>query len=160
MKKTEGSNMVMQPGWMEQRKHERVAASLKVSYRVLDEDEKRTAIHHPFYSQTTAEQLPYLAKAFNAYRAVTKNISEGGIAVSGEYPFSKGEHVEIELQLPECSIPVKFLTTVVRTTSFMDDGKTKYTAGVKILAVNRDDMKKLNCFLLEQKLGLDRVAFK
>jgi hypothetical protein len=152
--------MGMQAGWMEQRKHERVAASLKVSYRVLDEIEKRSALRHPFYSQTTADQLPYLAKTFNAYRAVTKNISEGGIAVSGDYPFSKGEHVEISLQLPECNIPVKFLAVVARSTSFLDDGKTKYTAGVQILAVNRDDMKKLNCFLLEQKLRQDGVGTK
>ena len=123
--------MEMQPGKMEQRKHQRVSAYLNVSYRALDEEEKELTLNHPFYRQTTSDQLPYLAKKFNAYRAVTKNISEGGVAVSGEFPFVRGDYLEISLQLPECKVPVKFLAEVVQTSSFTESGKVMYSAGVK-----------------------------
>lgn len=146
------SVMAMQKGWMEQRRHERVAATLKISYRVLDSQEKDGILQQPRYNQTTAEQLPQLAQKFHAYHAVTKDISEGGLSVSGEHPFTQGEHVEISLQLPQYNVAVTILAEVMRATSFFELGKTMYSAGVKILALNREDMDRLMKYLLSEKL--------
>ena len=39
--------MNIEKGWMEQRKHERIATTMKVSYRLLDEVEKMMKLEHP-----------------------------------------------------------------------------------------------------------------
>ena len=144
--------MAVQNGWMEHRKHERVSASLKVSYRVLNAQEKEESLNQPQYNQTTAEQLPHLARKFHVYHAVTRDISEGGLAISGEHPFAEGEQVEISLQLPQYKVPVTFLAEVSRSSSFFELGKTLYNAGVRILALNREDMDRLSRYLLSEKL--------
>lgn len=149
--------MSMQKGWMEQRRHERVAATLKVSYRVLDAEERKDVLQQPRYNQTTADQLPQLSEKFHAYHAVTRDISEGGLSISGEHPFSTGDHVEISMQLPQYNVSVTLLAEVARTHSFFDLGKTMYNAGVKILALNREDMDRLMKYLLSEKLRQQAV---
>jgi len=144
--------MTMQKGWMEQRRHERVAATLKISYRVLDSQEKDGILQQPRYNQTTADHLPHLAQKFHAYHAVTRDISEGGLSISGEHPFNQGDHVEISLQLPQFNVAVTILAEVARSSSFFELGKTMHNAGVKILALNREDMDRLMKFLLSEKL--------
>jgi hypothetical protein len=144
--------MTIQKGWMEQRHHERVAATLKISYRVLDDKEKSGALNQPRYSQTKAEHLPHLSQKFQVYHAVTRDISEGGLSVTGELPFSEGQHVEVSIVLPQYNVPITFLTEVMRAGSFFELGKTMYNAGVKILALNREDMDRLMKYVLSEKL--------
>jgi hypothetical protein len=144
--------MDIQKGWMEQRRHERVAATLKVSYRVLGDGEKKDVLQQPRYNQTTADQLPQLAQKFHAYHAVTRDISEGGLSILGEHPFAQGDKVEIAIQLPQYKVPITFLAEVARSTSFFDLGKTMHSAGVKILALNREDMDRFMKYLLSEKL--------
>jgi len=144
--------MTIQQGWMEQRKFERVATSLKVSYRILDEAEQNGILSQPRYSQTTAEQLPHLSQKFHVYHAITRDISLGGMSVSGDRPFTEGSHVEIYLQLPQYNVTLTLLSVVMRATSFFQTGKTMYSAGVKLLALNREDVARLERFLLAEKL--------
>jgi hypothetical protein len=144
--------MAIQQGWMEQRRHERVAASLKISYRILDDTEKSGTINEPRYNQTKAEHLPHLSQKFHVYHAVTRDISEGGLSISGELPFAQGQHVELSIMLPQYKVPVTFLTEVMRCGSFFELGKTMYSAGVKILALNREDMDRLMKYVLSEKL--------
>jgi hypothetical protein len=144
--------MTIQKGWMEQRRHERVAATLKISYRILEESEKEGTINQPRYNQTLAEHLPHLSQKFHVYHAVTRDISEGGLSINGEKPFTQGQHVEISITLPQYNVPVTFLTEVMRAGSFFEMGKTMYSAGVKILALNREDMDRLMKYVLSEKL--------
>lgn len=144
----------VQKGWMEQRNFERVAATLKVSYRILEETEKKEALEHSRYNQTMADQLPNLAERFHVYHAVTQDISQGGLSIMGERPFNIGNHVEIYLQLPQYKVQITLLAEVSRANSFFQLGKTMYSAGVKLIALNREDMVRLEKFLLGEKLRL------
>jgi hypothetical protein len=144
--------MTFHKGYMEQRRHERVNASLKISYRILDASEKDSALHQPRYSETKAEHLPHLAQKFQVYHAVTRDISEGGLSIMGDQVFSLGQHIEVSITLPQYNVPITFLTEVMRAGSFFELGKTKFNAGVKILALNREDMDRLMRFLLAEKL--------
>jgi hypothetical protein len=144
--------MTIQQGWMEQRKFERVAASLKVSYRILEEAEKKGILDQPRYNQTTAEQLPHLSQKFHVYHAITRDISLGGMSISGERPFQEGAHVEIFLQMHQYKVTLTLLAVVVRAASAFQSGRTVYTAGVKLLALNREDVSRLERFLLAEKL--------
>jgi len=141
-----------QSGWMEQRKHERVAATLKVAYRVMGDQERQNSLSQPVYSQTTADHLPALSQKFHSYHAVTRDISEGGLSITGEHPFAQGEHVEITLQLPPSTVPIKFLAVVARSSSSFQLGRTVHSAGVRILALHKEDMEKYTRFLLTEKL--------
>lgn len=144
--------MNLQQGWMEQRKHERVASSLKVSYRVLEDKESAEALSHKHYSETKAEHLPQLASKFHVYHAVTRDISEGGLFLTGGNPFRAGAHVEIILNLPQYNRPLTLLAVVVRAGEQFQSGKKAYNAGVKLVAVNKEDMKRLANFILAEKL--------
>lgn len=144
--------MTFQKGYMEQRRHERVNASLKVTYRILNDQEKDAALSQPRYSETKAEHLPSLSQKFHVYHAVTKDISEGGLSIMGEQPFTMGQQVEVSMLLPQYNVPITFLTEVMRAGSFFELGKTHFSAGVKILALNREDMDRLMKYLLAEKL--------
>jgi hypothetical protein len=146
------AGMTIQKGWMEQRSHERISATLKVSYRVLNEQEKNGALDLPRYNQTKAEHLPSLSAKFHVYHAVTRDISEGGFSVMGEQPFTQGQQVEVSIVLPQYNVPITFLTEVMRAGTYFELGKTMYNAGVRILALNREDMDRLMKFVLSQKL--------
>ena len=137
---------------MEQRRHERIATTMKVSYRILDEMEKILKLEHPSYQESTADKLPQLAQKSHAYHAVTRDISEGGLSLMGDKPFSNGAHVEVNLQLPQYKGPLTVLAVVTRAGSFFEMGKTVYSAGLKLVAINNDDMKRLSHFLLAEKL--------
>jgi hypothetical protein len=152
MERGSGLSTTIQQGWMEQRKHERVSTTLKVAYRLLDEVEKGQKLVHPHYSNTTADKLPQLSQKFHAYHAVTRDISESGLSLVGEHPFTNGAHVEVNMQLPQFKGSLNVLTVVMRTSSFFELGKTMYSAGVKMVAINSDDMKKLSNYLLAEKL--------
>jgi hypothetical protein len=139
-------------GWIEQRSKERVSATLKVTYRVLSVDEKKDALSNPRYRETTAQQLPDLSKKFHVYHAVTKDISESGLAVTGRQPFTLGEWVEISLQPPHYNAPVIILAEVKWCKAFNQSGENFYTAGVAILALDRESMDRLSLILLEEKI--------
>ncbi len=144
--------MDVQKGWMEQRRHERVSATLSVTYRVLGADETKDVLNLPQYSETQAEHLPHLAKKSHAYHAITKDISEGGLSIVGEHPFVLGDKVEISIQLPQFAIPVTMLTEVKRSSSYTQMGKVIYTAGVSILALDKQEMNRLSRYLLAEKI--------
>lgn len=141
-----------QKGWMEQRRHERVSATLHITYRVLGAEEKDQALSQSKYSETTAEHLPHLSKKFHAYHAVTKDISEGGLSITGEHPFNEGDKVELSIQLPQYNVPITILAEVKRCVSYVQLGKTIYSAGVSILALDKDDMNRLGRYLLAEKV--------
>jgi Tfp pilus assembly protein PilZ len=143
-----------QKGWMGQRNQERVSATLKVTYRILSADEKDDVLNQPRYTETTAEQLPDLSKKFHAYHAVTKDISEGGLAITGDYAFSVGEKLEISLHIPQFKVPVIALAEVRWSKPFTQLGVTYYTAGISILALDKDSMDRLSLFLLSEKVRL------
>ena len=144
--------MTIQKGWVEQRKHERVAAALSVSYRILGQGENQDAVNQPHYKETKTEHLPDLSKKFHVYHAITQDISLGGMSIMGDQAFIQGDQVEIILQLPQYKSQLTLLAKVIRTGTFLQGGKTMYSGGVQILAINQDDVKKLNNYLLAEKL--------
>jgi c-di-GMP-binding flagellar brake protein YcgR len=156
----ENFKMVVEKGWLEQRRHERVSATVSVTYRVLNAAEKEGALQQPRYSETTADQLPRLAKKFHVYHAVTRDISEGGLSITGTHSFTVGEQLEIEIRPPQYSVPVTMLAEVKRSSSYSQMGKTFYTAGVSILALDGDSMSRLSRFLLSEKIRGDNEKSK
>jgi hypothetical protein len=145
----------MDKGWMEQRQRDRIAATANVTYRILDPEEKANALNFPRYSETSIVQLPHLAQKFHSYHAVMKDISEGGLSITGEKKLNVGEWVEISILPPKYITPVTMLAEVRWAKSFSQLGKELNTSGVMILALDSVSMDRLSRFLLSEKVRRD-----
>jgi hypothetical protein len=74
------------------------------------------------------------------------------MSLHGDHRFAQGDKVEIILQLPHYKSQLTLLAQVVRVGTVHLGGKTVHTAGVQILAIHQEDVKKLNQYLLAEKL--------
>jgi PilZ domain len=150
--------MAVEKGWMEQRRQDRISATVNVTYRILEADEKLNILQMPRYSETSVNHLPRLAQKFHSYHAVTKDISEGGLSITGEQQFIAGEWVEVSILPPKYITPVTMLAEMKWARSFTQVGKPYYTAGVKILALDSESMDQLSKFLLTEKIKRDNES--
>jgi hypothetical protein len=139
-------------GWMEHRLFERVDATIRVTYRLVPQKELKSLLSDPSYRDTTSDRLPELAKTSRVVNAVTRDLSIGGMALSGPEQLPLGDAVAVFLYIPDATSPVTIVAEVVRSESGGGTGETAFRAGLKILAINREDIVRLEKYLLTQKL--------
>ncbi|HET9869707.1 MAG TPA: hypothetical protein VFR02_04305, partial [bacterium] len=87
--------MTGKTGWVEKRQHERVVATIKVSYRVIESKQAQAILAQDSYRSTTADQLPGLSQVSPLYEAVTKDVSLGGLSILSEQPMPAGTVLEV-----------------------------------------------------------------
>jgi hypothetical protein len=150
----------MDQGWMEKRQQDRISATANVTYRILDPGEKEQVLSFPRYSATTIIQLPQLAKKIHSYNAVMKDISEGGLCITGEQKFTVGDWLEISILPPKYDTPVMMLAEVKWVRSLSQSNKELNTAGVSTLALDKESMDHLNQFLLMERKRLQEEKSK
>jgi len=139
-------------GYMEKRQFERVEATVKVTFRLVSKEEVVAMLNHPHYRESTADQLPELAEKSTVFHAVTRDLSLGGMAVVGDQPFPEGSAVTIQLHLPGYPNPVTLMAEVIRQQEIGGMRGTQYRAAIKILAINRADVVRMEKYLLVEKL--------
>ena len=140
-------------GWMEKRQFERIDASVKVTYCLIPKAELVTTLSNPAYRESTTDQLPELSKKSAIVHAVTRDISMGGMSLVGQAAFPQDMALEIHLYLPNFPAPITMIAEVVRATMENSGSQgTTYRAGLKILAINKKDVIRLDKFLLAEKL--------
>jgi hypothetical protein len=144
--------MNVKVGWMERRLFERVDASVRVSYRRVPKSELVKLLMDPSYRDTTSDRLPELAKSSTVVSAVTKDLSVGGMSLTGPEEFPLGDAVAVFLYLPDAPAPVTVVAEVVRSQKSGGTGEGAFRAGLKILAVNREDVVRIEKYLLAQRL--------
>jgi c-di-GMP-binding flagellar brake protein YcgR len=142
----------MNMGWMEKRQYERVDAAVKVSYRTLSKEELVHHLVNPAYRESTVDRLPELSKKSPTMSAVTKDISVGGLSLFGESEFPPDTALEIFLYLPSYPSPITMIAEIVRTQATSSATGELFRAGVKILAINKQDVGRLDRFILAEKL--------
>lgn len=143
---------MLQTGWVEKRRFERIEAAVKVTYRVVERGELVQLMTQESYRESTTDVLPDLAQKSSVFRAITRDLSLGGLSLVGEEKFPLGVAVAIHLYLPGYPAPVTLIAEVVRSEEIAGPGGPSYRAGLKILAVNRDDVVRLEKYLLAEKL--------
>jgi hypothetical protein len=141
--------MANNKGWIEKRQHERIVATVKVDFRLVNPKDSKNVLDHVDYKNTTVEKMPALSHKSSLYHAVTKDISLGGLALLGENEFPMGSVVEVGLHLPRYEAVLKFLAKVVRTESFIEMGRTIHRAGVQTIAINHEDLNKIEKYLID-----------
>ena len=145
--------MAIHTGWMEKRQSERVDASIKVTYSILAKTDMVRVLTEPAYRESSVDHLPELSRKSATVHAVTRDISVSGMSLVGKESFSEDVALEIQLYLPGYPVPLTLLAEVVRVQfeSSSSNGDT-YRAGLKILAINRTDVIRLDKFLWAEKI--------
>lgn len=142
-------------GYMEKRQSERVDASVKVTYCLIPKSELVSTLANPSYRESTADQLPELSKKSAIVHAVTRDISMGGMSLVGQESFPEDIALEIHLYLPNFPAPITLIAEVIRAgVEAGGSAGTTYRAGLKILAINKQDCIRLDKFLLAEKIRL------
>lgn len=145
--------MAIRTGWMEKRQFERIDASIKVTYCLVPKTELVKILSDPAYRESSADHLPELSKKSVTMHAVTRDLSMGGMSLVGQEAFPEDSALEIHLYLPGYPAPITLIAEVVRALSESSgsNGST-FRAGIKILAINRQDVMRLDKFLLAEKI--------
>ena len=143
-------------GWMERRLFMRVSASVRVAYRRVPKAELLRLLADPSYKDTTSDRLPDLAKSSSVVHAMTRDLSMGGMSLTGSEEFPMGDAVAVYLYRPDTPTPVTVVAEVTRSDRSGAGGEEAFRAGLKILAVNREDVVRIEKYLLAQKLKEDK----
>ncbi len=140
-------------GWMEKRQFERIDASVKVTYCLIPKADLVNTLSNPAYRESTTDMLPELSKKSAIVHAVTRDISMGGMSLVGQMAFPDDMALEIHLYLPNFPAPITLIAEVIRATmeNAGSNGST-FRAGLKILAINKKDVIRLDKFLLAEKI--------
>ncbi len=136
-------------GWLEKRKFERVEDVLKIIYYpligtaadIVDSDE---------YKDTKLEQIVGDRTRHSYIKAMTDDISKGGLSILTDKPLAIKQLVVIDLFLPRLAKPLKFLTEVRNLEGIK--GGSSFNAGVKIIAIRKSDLSRIEAHIMEQNL--------
>ncbi|HVZ81474.1 MAG TPA: PilZ domain-containing protein [bacterium] len=138
-------------GWAEKRQHERVVATLKMEYHIVSGPDAQRLLSQADYSQTTVDQLPKLSERSSLYRAVTKDISMGGLALVSQNTLKPGMLLEVSLHLPNYKVDLKFLAEIRHVETTVEMGKTLHHAGIRTLAIHKGDVDRIAHYLTDPK---------
>lgn len=144
--------MSVHTGWMEKRQFERIDASVKVTYALIPKADLVSTLSNPAYRESMTDHLPELSKKSATVHAVTRDLSLGGMSLVGQQDFPGDSALEIQLYLPTYPAPLTLIAEVIRTQVEGSGSGTTYRAGIKILAINRKDVTRLDKYLLAEKI--------
>ena len=143
-------------GTIEQRKFERLVATLQIKYYVVDDKYAEQLKTEAAYKDTSLDQLMSAARPSTVLSGVTENISQGGLSLVSDVPMAMGTHVVCDITMPTLPRPLRALAEVVRTDSkdgrIVDRSAHTYKVGLKILAINKDDLTRIENYIIEEKI--------
>jgi c-di-GMP-binding flagellar brake protein YcgR len=141
--------METQKGWLERRQFERVRDVLKVFLYPINQPAAEV-LNSDDYKDTTPEKL-LKDKTKNPYiQSMTEDVSQGGMSILTEIQLNAGQLVIIDLYLPKILKPIKLLAEVRHVENVR--GSTSNRAGVKILSVNKTDLKRIENYIFMLKM--------
>lgn len=143
-------------GTIEQRKFERITSTLQIKYYIVEKDYAEKLAQDSAYKDTTLDSLSKMDRPNTPLAGVTDNISTGGLALVTDSPVALGTHVVCDITMPNLPRPLRALAEVVRTDSkegrVIDRTISTYRSGLKIIAINKDDLKRIENYIIEEKI--------
>ncbi|HXC63375.1 MAG TPA: PilZ domain-containing protein [bacterium] len=143
-------------GTIEQRQFERIVSQLQIKYYVVDEAYATQLLTEAAYKDTSLAQLAETKRPLTALSGMTENISQGGLSLVSEQPLAVGIKVVCDITMPNMPRPLRALAEVVRSDSkdgrIVDRTVSIYKAGLKILAINKDDLTRIENYIIEEKI--------
>ena len=150
---------IRQPGrgHIEQRQFERIVAVLQIKYYPLDPLTADAMQVDDSYKDTTLENLREQSRVQSPMTGVTENISKGGLSLTSEEPLMVGQKVIVDMTLPNVKQPVRALAEVMRSSGdsksqVVDRNAASFSAGLKIIAVNKEDLRRVENFIISEKI--------
>jgi hypothetical protein len=142
----------MPEGSIERRQFERVTGNFKVHFQKIEGPEADALISDNKYKDITAPLPKKAVGVRDVMTVVAENISVGGMLLVADQPFHEGDALSVELELGGVPMPVKSIAVVVRAPQSRN-AKGKYEAGVRFLAINREDVTHVENFIAARKRG-------
>lgn len=143
-------------GTIEKRQYERIVSQLQIKYYVVDNAYAEQLKGEAAYKDTTLEKLATAQRPTNVLAGMTENISSGGLALVSEQPLAIGTYCVCDITVPSLPRPMRALAEVVRSDSkdgrVVDRTQTVYKSGLKIIAINKDDLVRIENFIIEEKI--------
>ena len=143
-------------GTLEQRQFERITSTLQIKYYIIEKDYADKLQVDAAYKDTTLENLSKMDRPNTPLQGVTDNISAGGLALVTDQPVSLGTYVVCDITMPNLPRPLRALAEVVRSDSkegkVIDRTISTYRSGLKIIAINKDDLKRIENYIIEEKI--------
>ena len=143
-------------GTIEQRQFERITSTLQIKYYIVEKEYADKLQGDAAYKDTTLEALAKMDRPNTPLQGVTDNISSGGLALISEQPVAMGTNVVCDITMPNLPRPLRALAEVVRSDSkegrVIDRTISTYRSGLKIIAINKDDLKRIENYIIEEKI--------
>lgn len=129
---------------------------MQIKYYIVEKDYAEKLQADAAYKDTTLDALSKMDRPNTPLQGVTDNISSGGLALVTDTPVAMGTHVVCDITMPNLPRPLRALAEVVRTDSkegrVVDRTMSTYRSGLKIIAINKDDLKRIENYIIEEKI--------
>jgi len=143
-------------GTIEQRKFERIVSQLHIKYYIIDAAYAEQLRTEAAYKDTTLDKLAASLRPNTGLTGVTENISQGGLSLVSEQPLAMGTMVVCDVTIPKMPRPMRVLAEVAYTDSkdgrIIDRTLSIYKSGLKIIAVNKDDLTRIENYIINEKI--------
>jgi hypothetical protein len=131
-------------------------ANLQIKYYVVDSVYAAKLKAEPAYKDSSLEKLAAQERPATMFSGVTENIAQDGLSLVVDQPMVIGTPLVLDITVPKTPRPLRALAEVVSTDSkdgrIVDRTVTTYKVGLKIIAINKDDLTRIENYMIEEKI--------
>jgi hypothetical protein len=136
--------MSWKKGWIENRQSGASKVSQLVEFRVIPAAEFQHLAGDALYAHTTLRN-PAIARLLGQLlHCEASDLFNGSVHVCGQDPTQQGQHLEVQLELKSYNTKLKFIVEAIQVHFDAEMKEMVFSAGMKAIAVNKDDMDLLN----------------
>lgn len=143
--------MFWKKGWIENRLNRSAKINQLVDFRILRGEEFQTMSSQRLYSHTGINHGGIAQMMAKLLHCEVADLSNGNILVCGQDPIQKGYHLEVQLTLSHYDCKMRFLVEAAVIQLAAEMKEMVFSAGIKIMSVNKDDIEMLNRIIDQQK---------
>ncbi len=143
--------MFWKKGWIENRRRKTAQDPLMMDYRVVPAAEFLTLTGSPHYAHTSLHHSAIAKLLGQLLQADVPDLFNGNVMICSANSIQQGYHLEAQLFLSDYHCKLKFLAeaTVIHMDQEMKE--MVFSAGIRVLSVNKEDMDLLNRIIERQK---------
>jgi hypothetical protein len=130
-------------GWIEKYDKEKIVATLKAHYQIVNPPEDKKIPAHEYYSQTTENDFVKKAQEATFYKAIYKDIFKSHLSLLTRSLTTSGLLIEIMLHFPNYRSELLFLAKITNVETDNELGRDVYHAHLQATAVNQKSLIKM-----------------
>lgn len=138
-------------GWIEKHEKEKIVATLRAHYQIINLPEDKEILEHEYYSQTAEKDFVKKAQEATFYKAIYKDIFKSNLSLLTQSMTTSGVLMEIMLHFPNYQSELIFLAKVTNVETDSELGRDVYHARLQAIAVNQKSLTKMMYAINDQK---------